>query len=322
VRKVVGILLFVCVARTTQAASRRLALITNDPELTRSVSIALTPWGVDTVPLNQNSLGAALPDAAEHAADLARHSHFDTVVWISTAEQVSVLWVYDATSDEVSTRVFSGMPPLPSSVAASVALSLKTLLRATVVAPEAERFGAAPRTDTKRDHLQLQSGIDVRFFAARSTDWRIAMSGLWWLRPPPRGIGVNFEISASPGVTVATEGFSGQFRDIGVAPSLLWYITLSERLSVAFRVGGGGHATVLNGTVVPTGSAVAPERFNVTFDAGALLDFIPSRGVHLAVGATGSYLAVSRRYLVNGVSVLELWRTSGGLGTRIGFDLF
>jgi hypothetical protein len=303
------------------ARNHRLALMASDSELIRSVSIALTPWGVETLVLDVSPPGSSPSHAARLAADLARERDVDAVVWTSVSDRGSVLWVYDAASGDLRTRLFDGTSPLPSPVAASVALSLKTILRTTVVAPEAERFGATSEARPSRPPLVLEAGGELRAFAASSLEARFALGALAWIRPPPGAIGVAFEVAMGPGVKVATSEFSGRFRDLGLGPSVRWQFLSNRWWIAAASAGPTGHFTALDGALLPAEIPVSPTRFNVSLDAGARIDFRLSQGLRAGIGAKASYLPFYRRYLVNGSPILELWPLAAEAGVRVGVDL-
>src|SRR5581483_9342746 len=62
------------------------------------------------------------------------------VAWVTTTPaRQSLLWLYDAQTDQMTVRSLSVSPPFGEASAAAVALTLKTLLRSTAIAPEAER---------------------------------------------------------------------------------------------------------------------------------------------------------------------------------------
>jgi hypothetical protein len=243
-------------------------------------------------------------------------------VWISTSDRGAVLWVYDAQGEEITTRILASGPPFESSAAASVALSLKTLLRATEVAPESERFGAPPPGGTTaRARWQLQIGGEDRFFAAGRQDLRFMVGACWWWRTPPKGIGLSAEVSAGPGATVSDARFTGRFRDLAVAPSLRWQVVAGERAAAVVQAGPSAHFTFLDGSLVAGGAPASSKRVNITLDAGAFFDFEPSTSIHLGAGGKISYLTGYQRYLVNGAPVLELWPVAAEIGLRVAVDV-
>jgi hypothetical protein len=231
------------------------------------------------------------------------------------------LWVYDTQNDEISTRVFTETPPLSPSAAAAVALSLKTLLRATVVAPESERFGAATPDAPSPERFQLESGGGVRVLAAQKAEVRVAIGTLFWFRPPPRGIGAALEFSLGRGVAVENEEFVGRFRELDLSPMLRWQVLAGGRAASSLFAGMTGHFTMLDGSLA-SGASTTTQRFNVSFDVGARADFDPSRRVHLGIVVKASYLSAYQRYLVRDHSVFELWPVTAEVGGRIGVDLF
>jgi hypothetical protein len=310
-------------AAVAHATARRVALINGDFELTRSVSIALSPWGVDVVPVSVDSPGSSLPKAAHRAAELARQFDVDAVIWVSASGTESVLWVYDARADDVSTRDFAEAPPFASPVAAAVALSLKTVLRTTVIAPESERFGATEREASSRPgRLRLESEGNVRFFASGMREFRPALGAAYWVNAKSGEIGPAMDFSFGSGVAVATDRFSGRFHDFAVSPSLRWWLPMSEPTRVQMLVGATGHFTTLEGVALSTATSVTSHRFNGSLDAGVIVALRLSSAIELGLDAKGSYLLHYQRYLVNGQPTFELWPWTAELGGHVSVALF
>ena len=112
------------------AAERRVALIGDDAELLRALSLALSPWGVETVQVSAQLPQSSQPEAVLEAGELAVQFELDWVVWLSESPLGSLLWVYETRNRELTTRMLQERSPLGSAAAASVALTVKTALRA------------------------------------------------------------------------------------------------------------------------------------------------------------------------------------------------
>lgn len=142
----IAMLAVLFVLRPASAADpqTRLLLFSQDPALIHAVSSALGPWGVVVIPSDAVAPGSAMPLAALDARTIANREHVDGVAWISTSAGGNALWIYDVHADQTVMRSLAVAPPYDEVHAASVALSLKTLLRSTEVAPTIERLGSAP----------------------------------------------------------------------------------------------------------------------------------------------------------------------------------
>src|SRR5262249_20887700 len=138
----IAILVAMLVAGVANAERRRLVLIAPDAELHRQVGIALSAWGIEVATSDDTPPGAVFPEVEERAEALARALHADAIAWVAPTEDNAVLFMYDAMSSHVASRVIGVKPPFDGATAAAVALTLKTLLRSSAIAPENERFGA------------------------------------------------------------------------------------------------------------------------------------------------------------------------------------
>jgi hypothetical protein len=310
------------VATAVHAADRRIALVQGDAELQRSVSLALSPWGVETVPTNRPTPGSSLPDGAQRAAELARQLDVDAVVWVSVSGQGAVLWVYEARNDETTTRVLVETPPFESSAAAAIALSVKTVLRATTVAPESERFGATPAQSLRKaERVAIETGADVHVLAARSVDPRITIGTVVWFVPPTR-LGAALTLAAGPGVRMENDSYSGRYREIALGWSLRWRFANTDWVAAELLLGSTAHFTALDGAARAGGPPVDIHRFNASVDGGALVELKPTAGVYLGISAQAGYLLAYQRYLVEGNPVFALSPIGAVFGGHFGVDLF
>src|SRR5439155_13740509 len=135
-------------------------------------------------------------------------------------------------------------------------------------------------------------------------------------------IGATLGVSASPGVEVRTDRFAGRFRDLRVAPGLRWQLTAGRYAAVALLAGLTGQFTVLDGLLSESATPSTTKRFIGSIDAGALVDFEPSRGIHLGLAARATYLSVYQRYLVAGHPVFGVWPVTVEVGGLVGVTLF
>jgi hypothetical protein len=132
---VAALLMLLATSFSVSAQTRRVAVVSDDRGLVEAVALALAPWGLDVVgvvpaqraPMLRDVLGQGKPLAAKHQAAI--------VVGIASNDGRAVLWIYEDASGQVTIRPLAGPPPYDEATAASVALSVKTLLRSTNVAP-------------------------------------------------------------------------------------------------------------------------------------------------------------------------------------------
>ena len=320
-------------ARPALAQDRSVALIDADGELAHAVSLALSPWGVTARLTHEPSPGVDLPMAAHRAAALCQQLAVSVVVWVSVTEQGSLLWIYDAETNEVITRELPERPPFSSPAAASVALSLKALLRTTTVAPPVERQGQGqgpppvvplPATDRaigNRHKLTLEASGNVRFFAASSTLLYGRIGGLWWFRPGSTRLGAGLFFGSSTGVSIETADFSGSYRELSLSAALTGQLVGNRFFRSSLFGGFTAHFSELFGVSNAVGQAAESKRIVPSVDAGGDFAFLLGGGLHLGLGVKASYLPRPQRYLVQGEAVLSLWPVATEFGVKFGIDL-
>jgi hypothetical protein len=232
------------------------------------------------------------------------------------------LWVYDARTEEVTTRVLVESPPFDSPAAAAVALSIKTVLRASVVAPETERFGANATPPLRRaDRFTWDTGADFYFFAPAKWEPRITFGGTIWATAG-RHVGLGLALSAGPGVSLESATFLGRYREIAIASDARWRVFHGDTFSVCLLAGTTAHASTFDGTLEARATRIEVHRVNLSFDAGGRFDLSLGGGAFVGASAHASYLASYQRYLVVGQPVFSLWPVSATVGGHFGVDLF
>ncbi len=308
--------------QVARAAERRIALLQADPELRRAIALSLSPWGVDTVQSDVALPEASLPRALLQAVQLARQLGVDAVVWVSTSHDGSVLWVYDTRTEKITTRVLEGTPPFESSRAAAIALSVKTVLRASVVAPPAERFGATKPTPARTpDRFALESGLEAWFPAQRAAVPRLSLGGVLWLTPG-RWLGAGLAFSASRDFEVRADGFRGHYREQSLASELRLRFADQRLLAASAWLGAALHVAALEGALTADSAAIEVHRVNASFDAGLRVDLKLRGAAYLGLDAQAGYLAGYQRYLVDGAPVFSLWPVALAAGGHCGVALF
>jgi len=309
-------------ARPAFAQDRSVALIDADEELAHAVLLALSPWGVTARLTHEPSPGVDLPMAAHRAAALCQQLTVSVLVWVSPSEQGSLLWIYDAETHEVITRELPERPPFSSPAAASVALSLKALLRTTRVAPPIERLVAPPGVPLPAtDRLTLEASANARFFAPRSTLIYGRIGGLWWFRPGPTRLGAGLFFGSSASVALETANFSGNYRELSLSAALTAQLLGNRLLRSSFFGGFTAHFSELFGVSNAVGQAAESNRVVPSLDAGSDFALMLGGGLHLGLGVKASYLPRPQRYLVQGETVLSLWPIAAEFGVNFGIDL-
>ncbi len=285
-----------------------------------------------------------MPRAADEARALGQRFNAVGVVWVSSEDREFALFIYDAKTDQIVSRALDRGPPFDAPTAASHALSVKSLLRASTVAPPEERIGApapAPphdtgleRTEPSHDDVEHAASSAQPFEApllraelaggarvvADSPDARLAAGVSLW-PDARRRFGIGVEAQVGPGLSIAQDRFTGRFSEVGVATNARFRLPLSRRLDLVPRAGLGLHATQIQGVVVKTSEAADESRLDGSLDLGATLDLAVARSMRVGLDLNASYMLRFQRYLVQNASVLELRPLSGGLALRLSTGL-
>lgn len=308
-------------ATAAGASPRRIAVLEPDDELLRAITLSLSPWGVETTRSQATPPELARPDAVEAATRLARQLKVEAVIWISRTEQATLLWVFDAPSGNVTARMLAEPPPFDGAAAAAVALSVKTVLRTSSVAPPDERLGGELAAPSAHRVLALELGGSGHWISRRALEARFELAAVAWLAFERR-VGVALELSAGPGVSVADERFRGRYRELVAGGELRLRPIREPPLSAAISFGGALHWTRLDGTLTASSLYRDVTRRNATLDVEVLLSVEVFGGAYLGVSAGVAYSPAYRRYLVEGTPIFSPWPLSSNLTGHIGVGLF
>lgn len=148
-------------ARTASSdGGRRIVLVGADEVSTSAVFSALAAWDVEVVCVHRACLPAA--DAEASARKHAAVNHADAVSWISVSQAgIATLIVVDMADGRVTTRSLDKAPPYDEATAAAIALTVKSVLRSTTLAPAAERTHRAEATTGTGTGVELEVGGGV-----------------------------------------------------------------------------------------------------------------------------------------------------------------
>lgn len=301
------------------ATPRRIVVLQPDTELHRALVLALTPWGVETL-RDETPPPSSPPDALKLAARLAERTRVEAVIWVSRTDEGALVWVFDAHAGDVTTRMLEQAPPFDSAAAAAVALSVKTLLRASLVAPPAERFGAQPPASREDERLALEAGVRGELIAREALELRGVLRGVLWLALARR-LGLSAEVSYGPRLEVQGNGFRGDYREImagGKARFRLRYSTLT----LGFSLGMSAHWTTLRGTLPSAAGERRVTRVNASIDGEQLVLVSVGRGVSFGVALGAAYFPAYRRYLVASEPIFSPWPLALNLGAYGSVELF
>jgi hypothetical protein len=275
---------------------------------------ALEAWKIPLRSVNSPVPSAEMPGASDSAKSLCEAWGARALVWITVNDDGPALWVYDRDDDRVAVRRLSIAPPFDEASAASVALTIKTLLMHSATAPQESRFGATKPPDAMGGNAPapLRVAGDAHWFAEGSLHARhsvaddqslelrmtMALSRSWaqWQ--------IGTAATVGPGRSVEGETFRGHFTDLALS---LWVRRPLQfgRWRLSPELSGALHATKISGSLLANNRGVVDRRFNPSLGVG----FIVSRRfkrVALGIGVRSNLFLRSQRYLVADRAVLDL----------------
>jgi hypothetical protein len=307
----------------------RIAVLQPDDELMRAISLSLSPWGVDAIESDEPPPPPLQPEAVQVASRLATELGVQAIVWISPAARGSLLSVFDARAGGITTRLVGETPPFDSAAAAAVALSVKTVLRSSVVAPPAERFGAQPPPPPplpveapQEEHvLALEVGAGGTFVAENEAELELEVAAVAWVAAARR-LGVSLELSFGPGLRVENELFQGHYQEIVLGGKAQFRFVHEPSVSAAVALGGALHFVRLQGEVVESSLERSVSRLNPSLDAELSVNVPIGSAAYLGASAEVGYLPTYQRYLVEGTPVFSPWPVAFGFGGQFGIELF
>jgi hypothetical protein len=314
----------VLAAGAARADKRRVALVNGNDTLERQVRIALATWDLEVRRVQWAAIMGAMPEAATEARKIADANDVDAVVWVADAEQRYSLWVFDVDAGHAVTRPLASGVPTDTADAASLALTVKTLLRSTNAAPPAERIGAgAERPIGALGVLRAEADGGVRFLTTQGggTEPRFSLTALWLPKFLGQYAGLALGVAAGPGVAVKSSDFTCRFLDFGLTPAVRVRFPIGH-FAIEPSVGPTIHFTRLDGAASQRGTDARTTRVDPSLDGSLLVSYSLTRGVDLGVRAGASYLLKYQRYLVAGDPVLELSPVQVSASFVIGARLF
>jgi hypothetical protein len=300
-----------------QARERQVvALVDPGDTLLGAVRSALEPWNLEIVVVSDASPGATAPHAITAAREIARAHRAAAVAWLSEQHGQFALWMYDVAGDHAVTRSLSSPPPFDSANAAAVALSMKTLLRHSTTAPEAERFGglekvagaaqprAAPQPDDSQFDLEGRAGLRLGHTHPTKYEPLLGLGVAWW--PNAQWFGLALEVATGPGVPVSDGDFQGRLIDSEVRLGARLRQRFAEAWQMSVNAGASLQITLIDGTLSPQAQYVQSLRLAPAAYLELEAAFRIDRWLRLGLRAGIVSLFRTRRYWVEGQPVLEL----------------
>ncbi len=313
------------------AAPPHVAVVDGDAALVHALDVALAPWGVEVSEHAVVGPGATMPMAADRARMLAKDTHADVVVWLSSAgagetpePPAFALWVYDADSGHASTRRLPSGPPFDERTAAGIALSVKTILRTTTIAPPPERFGASRSTNasTTAWRFDLDVGGVARTGEPGVLEPRAGLAASLWPGIVGRIVGVSLGLEGGTGIRVEDPRFTATVLDVSLrgAAAARWPVTPLFALEASLGI--AAHALFIDGYVTTDRTAVSLRRIDPALEPRIGFD-LSAFGGHLHAGPwIGlSYLTLSQSIAIRGEQVFDLAPLVAQAALRLSVEL-
>lgn len=311
------VLLVSCLASSASPRGSRVVVLKPDDELVRAIALALAPWGLETVRSETSPPGPSQPDAVRGATRLARELDAQALVWVTKIDGGSLLWVFDVGTGDVTTRLSTETPPFDSAAAAAVALSVKTVLRDSAVAPTSERFEEHVPSSQRTFALEASGGVHL--VAEETFDPRGELALVWWFAPEAQ-LGLALELSGGLGSPVRNVDFDARYREFVAGASARFAPVELPRFRTVLSLGGSAHWAVLEGNVA--GRVTESSRVNGAVHLGVAGDFFVSKRAYLGLEAGARYFPRYQRYLVDGAPVFSPFPITAIAMAHVGFELF
>jgi hypothetical protein len=328
------------VASPAEARDARVVVVIDvDPRVDSALVVALSPWSLTIVRTPGPRPAPDLDSASSRASAIASEQHAGAVVWISpprAPDDKASLWVYDAQTLQLAVRPLTEAEPFDDAGAAAVALSVKTVLRASPLAtPEPPSEEPPPRPEVPAPapitapppaphpawRVETNVGVRTPTGASAAVEPRAALGASVWPATFGDHAGVGLAIEAGPGVSVGTRAFQGELR----AASLDVTARLRARGGrwLAFEIQGGPGLLLasLEGQVLPAGVHLHALRLDPSLDLGGIVDVTPTSRVSVGVGVGVTTLLRFQRYALDGAPLLSGPAVTGLGGLRLSVEV-
>lgn len=292
-------------ARAAPGEPPRVVLVGPEPALSRALGTALAPWDIE---LADRPRGGG--DPATEARAIAAGSARVAVVWVAVAGEGQALFVYDGSNGQLVTRPLGAAGPLDEPLAAAAALSVKTMLRFTSVAPAPERLGGdvAAAAPPRLRGEAFGGGRVAGALPGGRVEPAFGFGISYWPRAAQGRLGLALEARLGTGLAVDAAGFAGRLSDVAASGAARFRLR-SGRWSLLPAVGATLHVVSLQGSTSLEGP-VGRSRVNPSLDAGVRLERALGRALEIGVAAGGAYVLRQQRYLLAGE---PLWQTAAYL---------
>jgi hypothetical protein len=270
-------------------------------------------------------------------------------VWIAAPRgpgDQPTLWVYDAQTKQLAVRPLSASAPFDDAGAAAVALSVKTILRASPLAtevpapeptPSASPALAPEASPTERNteagvhapspastrawRFETILGVRAPTGAGAAVEPRAALGASLWPGVFGDHAGLGLAIQAGPGVSVGTGSFQGELREGSVEVTARLRTRAGRWMAFELECGPALFLTSLDGQAVSDGAHLHALRLDPAINLGAVADLALGTRVSLGVLLEGSALFRFQRYSLDGAPLLNGPAVLGLAGLRLSLEV-
>jgi hypothetical protein len=259
------------------AAARRIALIRAEPELRRSVDLALYPWDIEVVAIEETPPDGAAPGAAADAQAIAQRSDADAIAWLvpasaATPNGVPTLWFFDTASRTVQSHPLPALPSDDPAELAAVALTLKTLVRSAAWEQRDEPAPAPPSNAAWETRLAID-GMGRIPTSGANVEPRLGLWASEWRGTPRLEWGASLGASAGLGMTFDGPSSHGTLHDVDVRAAIGARVRLAGHFDLEPRIGASAHVEHAQVTVAGSPGVDTLSRVNPSVDLGLFLAF-------------------------------------------------
>jgi hypothetical protein len=278
----------VAVALPASAATRRIALVHAEPDLERSVDLALYPWDIKVVTIEDAPPDGNAPGAAAEAKAIAQRHDADAIAWLVQGSDAAAptLWFFDTTTLAIQSHPLPSLPSNDPAELAAVALTLKTLVRA------AQWEQRSPPDVPEEPGVTWETRLELEAMGRSPSSGASAepRAGLWaseWRGTPRLRLGAGLGASAGLGTTFDGETSHGSLHDIDARADLRASIQLGWHLDLEARLGASAHIERAQVTTTSPAATQTLSRVNPSLDLGLFLAWEVTRRFVWSIGVEG-----------------------------------
>lgn len=313
---IVALLSWLAARAIVHAAGQQILVLEQGDVLARALRVALASWGSDV----QRAGEADSPHTPRAAARFARAHRAAALIWFERESSPPLLKIYVAERGEISAQPLHEAPPFTEEAAAAVALSVKTVLRNSALAPEAER---SPPPAPALPLVRFELALGARSAPSANTSARpryaaaLALFEPWWSR---RRLGLSLEAALSQRADFEAPVARGSLSELWIAIGARGLLPLARILDLELAAAYELQRTRIEGQD-ELARGFSEARVNSGVGFGLALDFRVARRAFVAPRFGAHVILRPERYWVGDALVLELARVAleGTLRAGVGW---